>query len=192
MSDWPVSLSGVTETIVTSRGPGGRWNAAALGVKAGSPPTARTWGDTRTRRNFERRGEGVVQFTGDVLRFVEAALTIVEVEEPVLPCAGAWARVTVERRASGESGGTEWVEWGLEPTEQAICERTVPTLDRATGAVLEASVAASRLSVPTYDTEVLHDRIDRCADVVERTGGEREQRAMAMIDDHRGEDNGGN
>jgi hypothetical protein len=68
--DWLVELRGVTESIVATLGPNGRWNLAALGLFAGEPVTSRTWGNTRTRRNFHREGEGYVQFTRDPVDFV--------------------------------------------------------------------------------------------------------------------------
>ena len=33
-TEWPVSLTGVTESVVTTLGPNGLWNAAALGLFA--------------------------------------------------------------------------------------------------------------------------------------------------------------
>jgi len=57
---WPVALRGVTESIVTTLGPNDRWNVAALGLHApddpSDPVTARTYGRTRTWRNFTERG----------------------------------------------------------------------------------------------------------------------------------------
>ena len=76
--DWPVDLDGVTESVVATRGPEGAWNFAALGLHAGDPVTARTWGRTRTRRNFEREGSGIVQFVHDPVVFTECALSVLE------------------------------------------------------------------------------------------------------------------
>ncbi|MGB9987683.1 DUF447 domain-containing protein [Salarchaeum japonicum] len=188
MTDWPAALRGVTETVVTTRGPNDRWNAAALGVRAPrsgedgeSPATATTWGRTRTRGNFERRGEGYVQFTTDPVLFVRAALSVHETDDPVLDAADAWARVTVERVDAGESDGTEWVEWALTPVEARVVRESVPTTNRGYYAVVEATVAASRLDVPAYDEETLRERLDYFADVVERCGGDREREAMALV-----------
>jgi hypothetical protein len=96
---WPdaVELGGVTESVVTTLGPNGLWNVAALGLQAGEPVTARTWGRTRTWRNFTERGAGVVQFTRDPRDFVDAACSIREEETPVIGSADAWVRVEVER-----------------------------------------------------------------------------------------------
>jgi len=180
-AEWPVELRGVTETVVTTLGPNGRWNAAALGVHEGGPVTARTWGDTRTRRNFHREGAGYVQFTRDPVLFVEAALSIHEVDEPVLDRADAWVEVEVVHLDSGEEHGTQWEDWALNPVETRIRRRRVPTIDRGFAAVVEATVAASRLGVDGYDEVALRRRLDYFADVADRCGGEREREAMARV-----------
>jgi hypothetical protein len=188
---WPLDLRGVTESVVTTLGPNDRWNAAALGlhtpdgpVDRGSdaPAAATTWGNTRTRRNFRRQGGGVIQFVSDPRTFVAAALTIHEVETPVLPDAHAWAEVRVERVDAGEEGGTRWEEWRLRPVRAAAPDPTVPRINRGFAAVIEATVAASRLDVPAYDSEALLARLRRYADVVDRCGGRPERAAFATLD----------
>lgn len=181
---WPVTLSGVTESIVTTRGPNGLWNAAALGLFAGDPVTARTWGNTRTRRNFHREGEAYVQFTRDPVTFADAALSISEYEEPVLASADAWVKVRVEQVDSGTENETRWEEWTLDPIETAIENETVPTIDRGFGAVIEATVAASRLGVEGYDDDRLRDRLDDYASIVDRAGSPRERDALERIRTH--------
>ncbi|MFC7128477.1 DUF447 domain-containing protein [Haloferax chudinovii] len=200
-ADWPVELRGVTETVVATLGPNDRWNFAALGVHAPavgdagdedgdapastpSPPaTATTWGNTRTRRNFHRQGGGIVQFVSDPRAFVEAAMTIHERESPVLDSADAWAEVEATRVDSGADGGTEWETWELRPVDAAV-ERTRPlTINRGFGAVIDATVAASRLDVPAFDTGDLLDRLDYFAETVEKCGGNREREAFARIDE---------
>jgi len=47
-----------------------------------------------------------VQFTSDPRTFVDAALTVREVDDPVLPTADAWVEVTVEEVASETEGDT--------------------------------------------------------------------------------------
>ncbi|MFB6296742.1 MAG: DUF447 domain-containing protein [Halobacteriales archaeon] len=180
---WPVDLRGVTETLVATRGPEGLWNVAALGVHAGNPATARTWGRTRTRRNFSREGSGVVQFTRDPVLFAEAALGVVEREEPVLAGADAWVEVDAESIDSGESGGTSWEEWALDPGDSGIRRRVVPATNRGYYAVVEATVAASRLGVEAYESAELIDRLTYFAGVVERCGGPREREAIEVVGD---------
>jgi hypothetical protein len=179
--EWPADLRGITESVVTTVGPGGTWNVAALGLHAGDPVTARTWGRTRTRRNFEREGRGYVQFTRDPVLFVEAALSITEREEPVLPAADAWIETGVEAVDRGTSGGTGWIDWALHPIETGVENRVVPVTNRGYSAVIEATVAASRLDVDAYDRDELLDRLDHVAGVARRCGGPREREAIDRV-----------
>lgn len=182
MADWPVALRGITESVVTTRGPNGRWNVAALGLHAGEPVTARTWGATRTKGNFERTGEGYVQFTRDPVTFVEAALSVTSVDDPVLGDADAWVRVTVERVDAGVSDGTRWIDWRLHPVESHVERMVVPTVNRGYNALVEATVAASRLDVDAYDETALRARLDYLEGVVRKCGGEREGAAFDRLD----------
>lgn len=181
VDEWPVEWGGITETVVATLGPNDRYNHAALGLHAGTPATAQTWGRTRTRRNFEARGEAFVQFIHDPLAFVEAALGIYETESPLLPAATAWCRVTVEEIDRGSDGDTEWREWQLMPVEGATESHSVPYTSRAYGAIIEATVAASRLDVPEYDKQRLLDRLAHCESVVERCGSDREHDAFERL-----------
>lgn len=178
---WPLDLRGVTESIVTTRGPNDRWNVAALGLIAGEPVTARTWGRTRTWRNFDEHGDGYVQFSRDPVVFVDAALRVREADEPVLDSADAWVRVSVTELDSGTEDGTRWVDWSLVPKEVTVQRRVVPATNRGYAAVVEATVAASRLEVPGYDTAVLENRLEYFEGVVDRCGGERERDAFDRL-----------
>ena len=187
---WPVRLRGVTESVVATLGPNERWNVAALGIHApddsGGAVTARTYGRTRTWRNFDERGGGVVQFTVDPRTFVDAALTVREADDPVLPSADAWVEVRAEEVAAETEGDTAIRTWELEPVEAAVVAERVPTVNRGFGAVVDATVAASRLDVPAFDTEELLGRLRYFADVVERCGGPAEREAFARIDEATG------
>ncbi|ELZ49528.1 hypothetical protein C465_08156 [Halorubrum distributum JCM 9100] len=192
---WPVPLRGVTESVVTTLGPNGRWNVAALGLHApetdadgepDSPVIARTYGRTRTWRNFEERGGGVVQFTVDPRTFVDAALTVREAGDPVLPSADAWVEVDAEEVAAETDGDTTIRTWELSPVDSAVVSERVPTVNRGFGAVVDATVAASRLDVPAFDTGELLDRLRYFADVVDRCGGPAEREAFARIDEATG------
>lgn len=183
---WPVDREGVVETVTTTLGPNDRWNVAALGVEnlAGDgPATARTWGRTRTWRNFRERGGGYVQFTRDPVDFVEAALTVREEDEPVLDSADAWVEVEVEPRESGEDSGTEWTDWDLRAIESGVERRVVPVTSRGHAAVIEATVAASRLDVDAYDSDELRVRLNYFEGVVKRCGGPREREAFERVHD---------
>lgn len=185
--EWPVEIDGVIESVITTPGLEGRWNVAALGLHATDNRVrtgtvrARTWGRTRTRRNFDRNGVGYVHFLQDPELFVEAALDVYEIEEPVLDSAAAWVRVAVHRIEAGTAQDTEWVDWELRPEEVEIRRRTVPTIDRALGAVVEMTVAASRLGVPAYDDGVLRERLDFYATVVDSCGDQAARSAVRRI-----------
>jgi len=179
---WPVELRGVTESVVTTRQPDGAWNAAALGLFAGDPVTSRTWGRTRTRRAFEQTGGGYVQFVADPVVFVEAALGIHESDTPVLAAADAWVEVAVGRVDAGTEDGTEYVDWAHSPLEAVVERQRVETINRGFNAVIEATVAASRLGVPGYEDAVLRERLDHLRSVARRCGGDREAAALERMD----------
>jgi hypothetical protein len=194
-TDWPVEFRGVTESLVTTLGPNDLWNVAALGLhppeEAGDDPesriTARTWGNTRTRRNFHRQGGGYVQFTRDPVDFVDATLSIYERDEPVLDSADAWVEVEAEQVDSGESGGTEWEEWELRPCESGVERETVPTVTRGFPAVVEATIAASRLGVEAYDQTELRERLDYFEEVGRKCGDDRVRAALDKLRERVGE-----
>ena len=102
----------------------------------------------------------------------------------MLGSSDAWVRVDAEAIDDGVEGGTQWVDWRLDPRESAVERRAVPTTNRGYYAVVEATVAASRLDVPGYDTAELRERLAYFADVVERCGGERERMALERLRDH--------
>lgn len=181
MSEWPVAFDGIAETVTLTPEPDGRWNVAALGVRAGEPATARTWGETVTRRNFEREGRGVVTFVDDPVLFVEAALTDRKVEDRRVDGVAAWVEVSVEESDRGTSGGSTWVDWALVPADGAVVRRSVPVTNRGFNAIVEMTVAASRIGVPVYDDETLRGRLTHFEDVVTTCGGEREERALEVL-----------
>ncbi|WP_224450211.1 DUF447 domain-containing protein [Haloprofundus salilacus] len=190
-AEWPAELRGITESVVTTLGPNGLWNVAALGIRApegagadadgDAPATATTWGNTRTRRNFHRRGEGVVQFVTDSRTFVDAAVTVREESEPVLDDADAWVRVEVERVDAEERDGTRIERWELRPVESEVVRTDVRTINRGFYAVVDASVAASRLDVPAYDTDALLARLEYFEETVEKCGGDAEREAFERL-----------
>jgi hypothetical protein len=180
--------------VVATLGPNDRWNQAALGVHGDGPAstgdpdarrdavTAYTYGNTRTCRNFHGRGEGVVQFTRDAVDFTNAALDVYETDEPVLASADAWVRVQVTQVDARDEDGTRVETWRLEPVDATVRRRVVPVVNRGHAAVVDATVAASRLGVPGFDDDALRDRLDRAVDVVARCGGRRERTAIRRVD----------
>ena len=190
---WPeqLHLRGVTESIIATRGPNDSWNLAALGLRAPSVDetgagrvTARTWGDTRTARGFSDRSEGIAQFVQDPRVFVDAALSVCERDSPIHPRAYAWVELRAELLAEGSEDGTRWVDWGLEPTESTVRDSPLPVVNRGHAAVIEATVAVSRLGVEGYDREELLGRLQWLRSVVERAGGSQEREAYDRLEEY--------
>ncbi|AKH98164.1 DUF447 domain-containing protein [Halanaeroarchaeum sulfurireducens] len=184
MTGWPTDFDGIAETVTLSPDPDGRWNVAALGVHAGVPATARTWGETVTWRNFARSGRGVVTFPEDPVLFVEAALTERKADTPDIEGVAARVEVSVSERDRGTEGGTMWVDWSMDPGKATVVSRSIPVTNRGFNAVVEMAVAASRLGVPTYDDRTLRTRLAHFAGVVETCGGDREHRALDRLRQH--------
>lgn len=175
-----VHFDGIVETIVTTPQTERAWNVAALGVWSpddGEPLRARTWGNTRTRRNFERTGTGVLHLTDDPVAFARAALEVWERPSPTIESAAATTRVAATRVEEG----TDWVEWELASAPWEVTDRSVPTPNRGFGAVVEMTVAASRLDVPGYDEDCLQRRLSYFHGVAERCGGPAVQEACERI-----------
>lgn len=180
-AQWPVRITGVTESIVATSTRDDDWNLAALGLFPGDPVRARTWGDTRTKRNFHRTNRGVIQFIQDPVVFVEAALGILEQDEAVVDGAAAWVTVTVQLVDDGTRNGTRWEAWALRPIESVVAHESVPTITRGFNAVIEASVLASRLDVPGYDTATYEAYIEYLGSVVERCGRPQDRAAFRRL-----------
>jgi hypothetical protein len=172
------------ETVVTTTGPDGVVNCAAMGVR---------WGDeelvfwpfhaTRTLRNLRAHGEAVVHLTDDVLLFVQAALgqptpamrPASAIDGSVIEDANAWREVVV-------------TEIAPEPQRSRVRARVVAAgagtreplgLCRAKHAAVEASILASRLK--WLGGEHVMAELVRLQELVDKTGGSCERAAMDYV-----------
>jgi uncharacterized protein len=173
----------IVETVTTTINPDGTVNCAAMGVEWGAEEIViKPYRSTRTLRNLEARGAAVVNLTDDILLFTQAALgdpqpptrPAAVVAGAVLADACSWREVTVEAidasgprarvatRVVGRGTGREFVGFS-----------------RASGAVLEASILASR--VRRLPTEEIRAELARLAVVVDKTAGPRERAAMDCV-----------
>ena len=173
----------IVETVTTTINPDGTVNCAAMGVEWGDDALViKPYRATRTLRNLERSGAAVVNLTDDILLFCEAALGDPQpptrpaeaVAGAVLADACSWREVAVDAidaggprarvatRVVGRGTGREFVGF-----------------NRAAGAVLEASILASRARrLPA--AEIRAD-LARLAVVVDKTAGPRERAAMDLV-----------
>ncbi len=180
-------LSGpVIETVVTTLDERGQPHFAAMGVVWDEPTIAiRPYANTRTLRHLRERGEAVVNVTDDVLLFAKSALTheplesepAVHVHGVVLRAACHWREVLVREIA---------VPPGDSPRASVITrvvgggtKRPFAGLCRASHAVVEASILASRLRWLPFD-EILGG-IARLEPLVEKTGGPGERAAFSFV-----------
>ncbi|WP_020222973.1 DUF447 family spectrin-like domain-containing protein, partial [Halarchaeum acidiphilum] len=97
--------------------------------------------------------------------------------------ADAWVRVEVERLDAGAREGTAWASWALRPVETDVRRERVPTTNRGFAAVVEATVAASRLGVDAYDDDELRARLDYFTEIARTCGGTAERAAIERVCD---------
>jgi uncharacterized protein len=173
----------IVETVTTTINPDGTVNCAAMGVEWGDEAIViKPYRSTRTLRNLQRTGAAVVHLTDDVLLFTEAALEdphpptrpAAVVDGAVLADACSWREVVVDAidvsgprarvttRVVGRGAGREFVGF-----------------NRASGAVLEASILASRARL--LPASELRAELARLAVVVDKTAGPREREAMDRV-----------
>ena len=173
----------IVETVTTTINPDGTVNCAAMGVEWGDDALViKPYRATRTLRNLERSGAAVVNLTDDILLFCGAALGDPQpptrpaeaVAGAVLADACSWREVAVDAidaggprarvatRVVGRGTGREFVGF-----------------NRAAGAVLEASILASR--VRRLPAAEIRADLARLAVVVDKTAGPRERAAMDLV-----------
>ena len=173
----------IVETVTTTINPDGTVNCAAMGVEWGDDALViKPYRATRTLRNLQRSGAAVVNLTDDILLFCEAALGDPQpptrpaeaVAGAVLADACSWREVAVDAidaggprarvatRVVGRGTGREFVGF-----------------NRAAGAVLEASILASRVRM--LDADEIRAELERLQVLVDKTGGPREHEAMAYV-----------
>ncbi len=173
----------ILETVVTTINPDGSVNCAAMGVEWGEQRIViKPFRGTRTLRNLRVTEVAVVNLTDDILLFSQAALD--DPHPPTRPAAGvdgavlddacSWREVRVEAIDDGEprarvstvvvGGGTG---------------REFLGLNRASHAVLEASILASRARM--LPAEDIRAELRRLQVLVDKTGGPREREAMAYV-----------
>jgi hypothetical protein len=173
----------IVETVMTTINPDGTVNCAAMGVEWGEESIViKPYRATRTLRNLQRHGEGVVNLTDDILLFAQAALgdphpptrPAAAVDGAVLADACSWREVAVDAidatgprarvtgRVVGQGTGREFIGF-----------------NRACHAVLEASILASR--VRWLPAEEIRAGLVPLAALVDKTGGPRERAAMDWV-----------
>jgi uncharacterized protein len=178
------------ETVVTTTGPDGVVNCAAMGVRWGEAELVFWPFDaTRTLRNLRVHGEAVVHLTDDVLLFVQAALG--HPHPAMRPASAIDGSVIVEANAFREVVVTEITPTADDTPRSRVRARVVASgagsreplgLCRARHAAVEASILASRLK--WLGAEHVQAELDRLQELVDKTAGPRERAAMDYVRRH--------
>lgn len=174
----------IIETIVTTIGQDGRMNFAPMGVVWGHPHLViRPYVDTTTYRNLVATREAVVNLTDNVLIFATAALT--DPELPYRPAAHVRGAILhdacsyYEVVADEIEDATERASVRCHVIDEGLVRQFLG-FNRAKSAVIEATILATRLRwlVP----EEVHRLLRQHAGIVEKTGGEQERAALAVVE----------
>jgi uncharacterized protein len=176
----------ILETVVTTIDPDGIVNCAAMGVEWGEQRIViKPFRGTRTLRNLRATGAAVVNVTDDVLLFSQAALgdphpptrRAASIDGAILDDACSWRELRVEAiddRERRARVSALVVDGGA--------GREFLGLNRASHAVLEASILASRVRrLPPGDVRA---ELRRLQVLVDKTAGPREREAMEYVTRH--------
>lgn len=184
----------ILETIVSTLDAGGRPNFAPMGVRIeGERVLLRPFREARTWKNLEESGDGVVNFTDNVLIFARCAVgeflpphrPAQKVRGAVLEDVCAWKEFRVVERDLTEERGRFWARIVTEGRG-----RDFMGFNRAKHAVIEATIAATRVHL--LGRAPVLEEIARLRPLVDKTGGPEEREAFAFLeraiggDDHAG------
>ncbi len=176
----------ILETIVSTVDRDGRPNFAPMGiVLEGGRVLLRPFRTAVTWKNLQEVGEGVVNFTDNVLLFARCAVDRFEpphrvasrVRAGVLEDACYWKEFVVESQDLGEDRGRflgRVVEEGR--------AREFTGFNRAKHAVIEATILATRLHL--LGRERVLEEIARLRPLVDKTAGAAEREAFDFLAEH--------
>ena len=180
----------ILEGIVTTLDPGGVLNIAPMGPRVETDMRCfvlRPYKTSTTYRNLKIHGEGVLHVTDDVLLLARAAIG------PVVPPPELFAAAHV--RGFVLAGACRYYEFRVRSVDDHA-ERTALEAEvlhcgrlrdffgfnRAKHAVVEAAILATRTAfLPPEEIEAEYRKL---AVLVEKTGGEQERAAFALLRDH--------
>ncbi len=177
----------IIETIVSTVNSGGEPNFAPMGFMPLSQEKGllRPFKSSCTYGNLQRQGVGVVNLVDDVLLFVETALY--SAVPPHLPATSVQAPLLKDATTCYEFKVMDFQGDG-DPAEVSVeilarsNRRYFMGFCRASFAVLEATILASRLDY--LDADRIVKSVNHFKGLVEKTGGEREKRAFAMVEEY--------
>jgi hypothetical protein len=179
----------ILEGIVTTLNPDGTLNIAPMGPQV-EPEMRRfvfrPYRTATTYRNLRVLGEGVLHVTDDVRLFAQTAIGL-PVDAPVRPAEIVQGRILLDACRHYEFRVTECDDRN---DRTSLVAETVASgrfrdffgFNRAKHAVIEAAILATRTEFLPLK-EILSD-YRKLAVIVEKTGGEEERGAFALLRDH--------
>ena len=180
----------ILEGLVTTLDPSGVLNIAPMGPQVGAAIDQfllRPYRTSQTYRNLKAHGEGVLHVTDDVLLLARAAIRTLEPLPPLFSAAGIRGVVLQDC--------CRYYEFrirSLDDREERTCIeaevvhagrlRDFFGFNRAKHAVVEAAILATRTDfLPLAEIEAEYRRL---AVLVQKTGGEQERQAFALLERH--------
>jgi hypothetical protein len=176
----------IIETIFSTLGPQGEANFAAMGVRWGEKEIiVYPFRNTHTYGYLTDSGYGVVNVTDNVLLLVQSALT-----EARLACFPAHRVPGVVLQAACYWRELAVIEEIDRPGKRAEIrcrvvnkgrQRDFLGFNRGQNAIIEAAIVATRLHL--YSSQQVWAELERSREIVQKTGGTREQQAMEYLFD---------
>jgi hypothetical protein len=179
----------ILEGLVTTLSPEGALNVAPMGPMV-EPDwrrfVLRPYTTSTTYRNLKAHGEGVLHVTDDVLLLARTAIGL-PADARTRPAAFVRGQILLDACRYYEFRVTELHDREERTTIriETVAEgrlRDFFGLNRAKHAVVEAAILATRTEFLPLD-EILAD-FRKLAVLVEKTGGDAERSAFALLDDH--------
>jgi hypothetical protein len=176
----------ILETIVSTVNAQGRVNFAPMGITLdGERILLRPFRTAVTWTNLQEVGEGVVNFTDNVLLFARCAVEPClpphrdarTVRGKVLDDACHWKEFVVESKDLGEERGRFW---GRVVGEGRA--RDFLGFNRARHAVIEATILATRIHLLGRDR--VREEMSRLRPLVDKTAGPAEREAFEFLSDY--------
>lgn len=176
----------IVETILSTLDEAGNPNFAPMGIVWDQEfPVVRPFRSSNTFRNLASTGFGVVNLADDILAYVRCALyDAVLPHFPAKMVPGIVFQGTCswrELKVMSQAGSTERAEFVCRVVNEGR-QRDFLGFRRASNAVLEAAILATRLPLASPD-KVIRDLL-RCGEIVDKTGDETERQALQLIRDY--------
>jgi hypothetical protein len=174
----------IIESIFATLGPDEKPNFAPMGITWGEIELiVRPFRDTATYRNLLATGYGVLSLTDDVLPFIQTSLYHTElphipaqrVPGVVLQGACSWRELQV----LSVGGSPERAEIRCQVVHEGRL-RDFLGFCRASAAVLEAAILATRLDAHT--PAAVQEIMRHYAQIVEKTGGDNDRQAFHLVE----------